>query len=123
MPLRDVSPAAARVEAIKDWRSGFVNVGHPNLSSRQRRILPRPSLSPQAGLDSCTSASLWTQDGTDRPLLDGLALSDHPGMDTFEVIGRNERRAEFSVPALQGQSGSPAAIFQTTRRLGGARGG
>ena len=96
--LRDVSPAAARrVEAIKDWRSGYLSAIRELVVAAAANPAAAVTVS-QAGLDSLHQRFVWTQDGSDRPLLDGLALSDHPGMDTFEVIGRNERRAEFSVP-------------------------
>lgn len=96
--LRQVDPAAARrVEGIKDWRSGYL----PAI----RELVVAAAANPQAaltvsqsGLDSLHERFVWTDATSDRPLLSALATSDHPGMDTFEVIGRAERRADFSVP-------------------------
>ncbi|MBK6764362.1 MAG: hypothetical protein IPG68_14340 [Micrococcales bacterium] len=96
--LREVSPAAARrVEAIKDWRGGYL--------SAIRELVVAAAANPQAavtisqsGLDSLHDRFVWSADGSDSPLLSTLSVSNHPGMDTFEVIGRNDRRGQFSVP-------------------------
>ncbi len=96
--LRGVDPAAARrVEAIKDWRSGYL----PAI----RELVVVAAANPQAagrvasdGLESLHERFVWTEHGDDRPLLPALASTSHEGMDTFEVIGRGERRTEFSVP-------------------------
>jgi hypothetical protein len=96
--LREVQPAAAhRVEAISDWRSGYLSairelvvVGAAN---------PRAAVKVAAdGLHSLHDRFVWTDGDHDRPLLQALSESDHEGMDTFEVIGRESRRADFSVP-------------------------
>ncbi|MEZ5185773.1 MAG: hypothetical protein R2720_08510 [Candidatus Nanopelagicales bacterium] len=96
--LRGVDPAAARrVEAIKDWRSGYLEA--------IRELVVVAAANPQAavevsqsGLDSLHDRFVWSDAESDRPLLAALSVSDHEGMDTFEVIGRNERITDFSVP-------------------------
>lgn len=96
--LRPVDPAAARrVEAIKDWRSDYL----PAI----RELVAVAAANPTAavdvsreGLRSLHERFVWAGDGEDEPLLGGLAASEHEGMDTFEVIGRGERRSDFSVP-------------------------
>jgi hypothetical protein len=93
-----VDPAAARrVESIADWRSGYL------AAVRELVVVaaanPRASVAvSQAGLDSLHERFVWSSDDSDRPLVPALAVSDHEGMDTFEVIGRGERNADFSVP-------------------------
>jgi hypothetical protein len=96
--LRGVDPAAARrVEAIEDWRAGYLSAIRDLVVTAAAN--PQAALSvSQAGLDSLHERFVWSADGSDRPLLAALALRDHEGMDTFEVIGRNEPRSEFSVP-------------------------
>lgn len=96
--LREVDPAAARrVESIKDWRSGYLPAIRELVVAAAAN--PQAGLSvSQSGLDSLYERFVWSTGGSDRPLLPGLELSDHEGMDTFEVIGRGERRADFSVP-------------------------
>jgi hypothetical protein len=96
--LRGADPAAARrVESIKDWRSGYL----PAI----RELVVVAAANPQAavrvaadGLESLHQRFVWTGQGVDQPLLPALANTAHEGMDTFEVIGRGERRTEFSVP-------------------------
>jgi hypothetical protein len=96
--LRRVDPAAARrVEQIKDWRKGYL----PAI----RELVVAAAANPDAaltvsanGLDSLHDRFVWTSDGSDRPLLSALSVSTHPGMDTFEVSGRRERRPDLSVP-------------------------
>ncbi|MCU0294660.1 MAG: hypothetical protein MUF33_06150 [Candidatus Nanopelagicales bacterium] len=96
--LRAVDPAAARrVEAIKDWRSGYLSAIRDLVVVAAANAQASVAVS-AAGLDSLHERFVWSADGNDRPLISALSLSDHEGMDTFEVIGRNERRAEFSVP-------------------------
>lgn len=96
--LRGVDAGAARqVEAIADWRKGYL--------SAIRDLVVVAAANPRAalkistdGLTSLHNRFVWTGDGEDRPLLPALSDSDHEGMDTFEVIGRHQRRADFSVP-------------------------
>jgi len=96
--LRGVDPAAAhRVESISDWRSGYL--------SAIRELVVAAAADPQAaigvsaaGLESLHNRFVWSAGGEDQPLLASLSASDHRGMDTFEVIGRGERRTELSVP-------------------------
>lgn len=96
--LRAVDPAAARrVEAIKDWRSGYLSAIRDLVVVAAANAQASVAVS-AAGLDSLHERFVWSADGNDRPLISALSLSDHEGMDTFEVIGRNERRAKFSVP-------------------------
>ncbi len=96
--LRGVDPAAARrVEVIKDWRTGYL----PAIRDLVVTAVANPQAAltvSQSGLDSLHERFVWSAGDSDRPLLAALAVSDHEGMDTFEVIGRNERRTEFSVP-------------------------
>ncbi len=96
--LRAVDPAAARrVEQIKDWRAGYLGAIRDLVVVAASNTDAAIRLS-QAGLDSLHERFVWTSQGSDRPLLPALATSDHEGMDTFEVIGRRERRGQFSVP-------------------------
>ncbi len=96
--LRAVDPVAARrVETIKDWRSGYLSAIRDLVVVAAANTKASVDVS-AAGLDSLHERFVWSADGSDRPLVPALALSDHVGMDTFEVIGRSERRAQFSVP-------------------------
>lgn len=96
--LRAVDPAAARrVEQIKDWRAGYLAAIRDLVVVAAANPDAAVAVS-QAGLDSLHERFVWTSDGSDRPLLPALQTSDHEGMDTFEVIGRKERRGQFSVP-------------------------
>lgn len=96
--LRGVDPAAARrVEQIRDWRKGYLSAIRELVVAAARNPDAALQVS-RAGLDSLHERFVWTQAGSDRPLVSGLSVSHHEGMDTFEVIGRRERRTEFSVP-------------------------
>lgn len=96
--LRVVNPAAARrVEQIKDWRAGYLDAIRDLVVVAAANPDAATRLS-QAGLDSLHERFVWTSKGSDLPLLSALATSDHPGMDTFELIGRGQRRGQLSVP-------------------------
>lgn len=96
--LRAVDPAAARkVEQIKNWREDYLGAIRDLVVAAAPSPQAAVTLS-RAGLDSLHERFVWTADGSDRPLMSALAVSDHEGMDTFEVIGRRERRTQFSVP-------------------------
>lgn len=96
--LRGLDPAAARrVESIEDWRTGYLPAIRDLVVAAAVDSAAAQGIS-QAGLDSLHERFVWTAQDSDRPLVPALALSTHDGMDTFEVIGRNERRADFSVP-------------------------
>ncbi len=96
--LRAVDPAAARrVEQIKDWRGEYLTAVRDLVVAAAPNPKAAVTLS-QAGLDSLHERFVWSDASSDRPLLSALAVSDHEGMDTFEVIGRRERRTQFSVP-------------------------
>lgn len=109
--LRAVDPSAARtVEQIKDWRSGYISAIRDLVVAAAPNPEAALTLS-QAGLDSLHERFVFTADGSDRPLVPALSVSDHPGMDTFEVIGRRDRRAEFSVP-YKGQRLAAGALHK-----------
>ena len=96
--LRGVDPAAARrVEQIRDWRKGYLSAIRELVVAAAKNADAALAVS-RDGLDSLHDRFVWTADGSDRPLVSALTVSAHEGMDTFEVIGRKERRTEFSVP-------------------------
>lgn len=96
--LRRVDPGAARrVEQIRDWRKGYLSAIRDLVVTAARNSDAALTVS-RAGMDSLHERFVWTADGSDRPLVPALSVSGHEGPDTFEVIGRNERRTQFSVP-------------------------
>ena len=96
--LRGVDPAAARrVAQIRDWRNGYLSAIRELVVAAAKNADAALAVS-RDGLDSLHDRFVWTADGSDRPLVSALTVSAHEGMDTFEVIGRKERRTEFSVP-------------------------
>lgn len=96
--LRAVDPAAAhRVEQITDWRAGYLSAIRDLVVAAAPNPQAAITLS-SAGLDSLHERFVWSEQDSDRPLIAALAVGDHEGMDTFEVIGRRERRTQFSVP-------------------------
>jgi hypothetical protein len=96
--LRSVDPARARrAEAIKEWRSGYL----PAI----RDLVVAGSASPEAsltvaraGLASLHDRFVWSDDAGDQNLMEHLRTADHPGPETFEVVGAGQRSQELSVP-------------------------
>lgn len=96
--LRGVDPAAARrVEQIREWRKGYLSAIRDLVVVAARNPEAAVTVS-RDGLNSLHERFVWTADGSDRPLVPALSVSPHEGMDTFEVIGRKDRRTQFSVP-------------------------
>lgn len=96
--LRTTDPAAARrVESIKDWRTGYLPAIRDLVVTAAANAQAGVTVS-QSGLDSLHDRFVWSANGSDRSLMSALSVSDHEGMDTFEVIGSGQRRADFTVP-------------------------
>lgn len=96
--LRQVDPAAAReVEAIRNWRSGYLPAIRDLVVAAAANAEAGLTVS-KSGLDSAYERFVWSSGGSDRPLLSALEVSDNEGMDTFEVVGLNDRQPTFSVP-------------------------
>ena len=82
---------AARIEEVRDWRSGYVD------ALRALSEAPRPEI-PAAGLRALHERLVHVRGGEERPLRDAVALPPARTPATEEVRGEGERVRELALP-------------------------